>query len=492
MAFCSFSSESIIKNSVSIDNLFINEFLPIAPDYAVKVYLFGLYNCNNTDSLDNTLESFARILNLNTEDVLSSFYYWQDLGLVQVLNANPIEIKYLPVSRSSASLMKFNKDKYKDFNLVVQEILKSRLITPTEYNEYYYLIESLHIEVDALILIIQYCAKLKGNDIGYKYILTIAKNWAYQGLTTVEKVEERLLQQQANDSEMKLILKTLGIKRAPSLDDYELYLTWTQELGFDNETIIGLSKILKQKKQGINRLNSLLVKFYQMRIISLKEIKEYLDKEDELYNIAKTVCKNIGTRYDNLEIVVETYVNNWVSLGFDDETLSFISLYCFKNIIRTLAGVDKVVNKFYKLGLLTQESINSYIEEGVKLDAKISEILTELGIMRLVNMYDREFYNTWIYDWQISQELLDYAVSQSKGKIQSMQFLNKLLSIYHNKNITTVEQAKTEKIEFLSSNAITTAAKSSPSATRNRRPEKREYTKEELNSLFTSIEEVEL
>ena len=135
MAFCSFSSESIINNNTSISNTFINEFLPIAPEHCVKVYLFGLYNCNNVNSLDNNLQSFARILNFSEEDIISCFDYWKEMGLVQILNITPLEIRYLPVNHSSAKLKLFNKDKYKDFNQQAQELISGRIITPTEYQE---------------------------------------------------------------------------------------------------------------------------------------------------------------------------------------------------------------------------------------------------------------------------------------------------------------------------------------------------------------------
>jgi len=95
MAFCEFSSEVVSKNSITIDNLFITEFLPNASDNCIKVYLYGLYLCNS--SKDNSIEVFEKSLNMSQEDIISIFYYWQDQGLVQVLNINPIQIRYLPV-----------------------------------------------------------------------------------------------------------------------------------------------------------------------------------------------------------------------------------------------------------------------------------------------------------------------------------------------------------------------------------------------------------
>lgn len=490
MAFCTFSSEQIIKESTSIENSFFAEFLPTAPDNAIKVYLFGLYNCNNPVSKDNSLQSFSRILNMGEEDIISLFMYWQSLGLVQMLNVNPIEIKYLPVSAGSVRLKKYNKDKYKNFNIQAQEVLSGRMITPTEYDEYYYLMESLHVEPDALVMIIKYCVDFKkNNDLGYKYIISVAKSWAYQGYTTAEKIEERLMEQQAIGSDVNLVIKALGSKKTASIEEYQLFLNWTDTLGFSSDVIVQLAKKVKKIKGGINKLDYLLNKFYEMRITSIKEIEAYLEKEQEYFETAKEVCKNIGVRYDNLQIVVDTYIISWVNLGYDTQTLSFITVNAFKNSIRTLEGVNTTINQFYKLGLITKESIENYLDALKEKDHAIAKILEKLGIIRSVNKFDREYYNTWLFNWQINEEVLEYAIFQSKDKVSPMQFLNKLLSVYHTKNIKTAEEAKKENINFVNNSyAKSTTTKS----TMAKRAEGHTYSKEDLNSLFTSINEVEI
>jgi len=75
MPFCQFSSESVISNATSVDNIFINEFLPYANDTCVKVYLYGLYKCNTPNTYDNSLSAFANILGMTEDDVYSAFLY---------------------------------------------------------------------------------------------------------------------------------------------------------------------------------------------------------------------------------------------------------------------------------------------------------------------------------------------------------------------------------------------------------------------------------
>ena len=120
MAFCEFSSEVISRNAVSVDNIFITEFLPNASENCVKVYLYGLYKCSS--SKDNTLEGFASALQMSKEDIISIFYYWQDIGLVQLLETTPLQVRYLPVKNALQSMKKYNVDKYAAFNMTAQEL----------------------------------------------------------------------------------------------------------------------------------------------------------------------------------------------------------------------------------------------------------------------------------------------------------------------------------------------------------------------------------
>ena len=154
MAFCKYSVDMLANNTTTIDNIFINNYLPYADATAVKVYLYGLYKCQDPTSMDNTLENFAAELSLSLDEIEKAFYYWQEQGLVQILNVIPFEVRFLPISDVLSNTKKYNSKKYESFNAQAQEILSGRMITPNEYREYYDIIERLHMEADALLMII--------------------------------------------------------------------------------------------------------------------------------------------------------------------------------------------------------------------------------------------------------------------------------------------------------------------------------------------------
>lgn len=485
MSFCSYSSQLIIENKTSIDNLFITSFMPYAPNECVKVYLYGLLLCNDSNETHNTLEEFSKALNISKEDVENSFLYWQEQGLVQILETIPMQIKYLPIKNSLMKHPKIKEEKYSSFNLQAQEIISDRMIMPNEYFEYYVTMESLHIEQSAFLMIMKYCTDIKGTNVGYPYILTVAKNWAKEGYTTASSVNEKLLGYEMLNEDIKLILKAMGLKRNADIDERDLYEKW-KEMGFEANVIIFIVKMLKKSKKSVSfkYLDTILEKYYSIHLFSIMEIEAFEAQKQDLCVLAKNICKNIGVYYENIEPVVENYVANWKNMGYDDETLLKISNYCFKSSIRTLEYMDKQILKFYKLGITNTSSLNQYFDEVLQTEQEIKNLIEKLGLQRNVNNFDRECYRNWKNNWNISDDLIEEAINISKDKSQPMIYMNKILSSWNSNNITTVEQAKSFQLEPKQSKLKSTKTKQNF--------KERTYTKEEISSLFTNLEEIEI
>lgn len=480
MSFCEYSSEVVAKNVVALDNLFITEFMPHATDGAVKVYLYGLFKCSSAK--DNTLEDFEKSLNMTREDIISIFYYWQEVGLVQVLDINPICIRYLPIKNAIQKIKKYNVDKYTGFNMSAQELMGSKMLTPREFEEFYFLIENLKMEKDAVLRIIQYAVGIKGKSTSVNYIITIAKNWAYDGVKTLEDVEERILDQERISGDISLLLKAMGIKRTATNEEYQMYLQWKNDFDFTLEIMTYIAK--QSKSKNFNKLNGEIFKCYSRKLESEKEIKDYYAMQDMMFALSKSVVKSMGLWYDNLEVVVDTYIANWLQLGFDEEAILKLARYAFKSSIRTLEGLNNIINNMFKSGVVTSQAIDEHMAEIIRDDGIIKSILETMGISREVNSQDRNLYKVWLYDWGLSKEVIDYGAKQSKGTYLPMQYLNKILSEYRNKGVKSVEEAKSISLDTATSRKTT---EKSP-----KEAKKQDYSKKELNSLFDDIFEVEI
>lgn len=482
MSFCRFSTRYVAEDKTPVDNQFILNFLPEAQDACLKVYLMGLSKCYCSDAKDNNLQIFANILNISEDDVKSAFLYWEDKGIVQVVNTDPFEVVYLPINTSNiGNIKKYSIGKYADFNVKIQDIIKNRMITQTEYTEYYALMDSFHVSKDALLRIVQYCAEIKGENVGYSYIITVAKNWAYENITTLEAVEEKIQSLGLLNDKLTLVFKALGKRnKIQTIEDKEYLDKWLDGYGFDLGVVIYVAKMLKLKKEKVDLfyLDVILTKYYENKLMSITEIENFEQQKQSMYDIAKGVVKNLGLFYEDLTKTVETYILPYIQMGYDKEVLEKIADYCYRNSIRTLEGMFGVVQKLYKLGVISMNSFDEYISKAIEQDSQIKNILEEMGIKRKVNNFDRNYYKTWTKDWNFDNETILYGCSLSCDKQNPVQYLNKILATWHSQGVNTVEKAKEYAPQFENKNQSAFI--------------QRKYTHEELMSVFANIDELEV
>lgn len=476
MSFTRLSSEQALNMKISVDNIFIVVYLPYAPDNYVKVYLYGLSLASHNIDADNDLDRIAKRLSLDPNIVMEAYKYWESQGLVSIAQTFPPTIEYLSVKHSSEQYKKFNKDKYKPFNDQLHAMLPHRNILPNEYNEYYSIMEAMHIEVEAMLTIIAYCIRIKGEDITYPYILAVARNLAHEGYTTYDRVQERLSEFDLYSADLLAVLKALKLKRSADHEDKRLYIKWTKTLGFNLETIVQVAK--KTMKGGMPRLDALLSKYYENHLFSISEIDEYNRNRDKLYDLCKKVNRIIGVYYEQLDFIIETYITKWLNFGFDDETLTTIADYCFRHNIRTLEGMSETVNKFYKQGLLSISSINQFINEALSIDDSIKALLEGAGVPRPVNSRDRDSYRTWTYTWKMPQNMLEYAATLSQGKANPISYMNAILAGWFDKGVNTLEAAKQNSNTAPIIESETNVTK--------------KYSSEQLNALFDQLDADEI
>ncbi len=488
MTLCAYSSKLTTEGYTVIDNNFFNEFLPQATGDDVKVYLYGLTLCNTLSSDDNSLDTICKVLSLTEEQVMKAFEYWQTMGLVQVVSKVPYEVRYLPVRAHSGSVKIRNKEKYADFNEQIQEVISGRMITPTEFNEYYSLIEVYHFEPEAVVLIAKYCTSIKHSAIGYPYIMAVARDFEKQGLKTFSAVESKFIEQEKSTAEIKQLLSALGLKREADIEERNLYLKWTNNFGFTHGVVLEVAKSLK-KRGGFSKLDELLSKYFEQKLFTMEEVLSFSEKRDAMFELAKNVSKTLGLYYQNVENIVDTYIADWTNKGYDNDTLIFISHYCFKQSIRTLDGMNTVIQKFFKLGLVSLASIEQYISGILKTDELIRELLEKTGLVRQISSLDREFYKTWTTSWGFSHEQILLAAETSKDKTSPMLYLNKIIANLNEQGVSDTKTMK-EKLKEIKPETRTTSASAKPAKQENF--EKHNYSREQLNAVFASLDDVEI
>jgi len=476
MALCSYAKEYTASSYTDIENVFVYDYMPEATGNAVKVYIYGLFCCQNSD-FDITLETFAKSLKLTVEEVKDAFTYWEEFDLVSISSVEPFKVTYLPIRSHSASKPKRVKaEKYKGFADAVQSLIPTRIIGTNEFSEYFTIMDTYGILPEAMIMIIKYCVDLKGANIGHKYIATVAKNFGKEMILTPDLVDKKLSSYVSRTAEIEKILSAMGLKRSAEIDDLNLLNKWTKELGFEVDAIIYAGK--KVKKGGFNKLDEFLLELYSAKKFSISEIEDYSKNKQNLFDLTIKFNKSLGLYVEVLDAEVENYISKWTSYGYNEESLLFIAKYCYKTSCKTLQRVDEVIEELYRLGLISIESLVSHFNYLKEIDGFITQILTASGSTRKPNNYDRDNLKIW-RGWGFSDEMILEAAKLSAGKSSPIPYINAILGEWKNKGVFAPSQI-TEK------STIATYTKGNLHHFKN----ERKYTQEELDALIDDINDI--
>lgn len=439
MSFIKLSNDYLMESFTLVDNLFINEYMPYADEKQIKVYIYGLY-LSYSDSQENTLENLCGVLNMEADEIVNVFAFWEDAGLVQLISKHPLEVKYLSMKRAMQPVKKYKAEKYYDFNKELQLLFPTRMLTPNEFNEYYLAMDTFKTNQDAMLMIVQYCINLKGTSVRYPYVLTVAKAWASEGVLTVEDVEKKLSEYEQQDETMRAVMRALGRKGTADLEEKQMLLKWTRSWGFDADCIVFAAKQCKGK--GFKRLDSALDDYYRLSLFTAREMETYETRRAELRELAIKINRTIGVYYESLDHMIEHYVSPWMQKGFDEDALLTIAHYCFVSGIRNLEGINSAINRFFKLGYLTKESINHFIDVQTRVDTDIKQVLEAAGLTRNIIAQDRSNYRVWTADWGFSLELVICAAKRAQGAPYPMSAINKTLSYWRAQHVETLEAAE--------------------------------------------------
>ncbi len=436
MAFISVSEEVAKKSFTSVENKFITKYLPVLEPVAVKVYLYSLY-LYQSGQTSFTLADLSASLQITEDEIKGYFEYLEELELVSIVSAIPFEVKILDAENVYGTPKKVKAEKYSDFAKTVQNVIKGRMISTNEFREYFYLIEEYGFEQDALVMIINYCVNLKGDDIRLQYIKKVAKSFAEDGITTAKKVDEKLSAYTSSTPALIKLFNAAGIKKQPDVDDDKYFKKWTVEMGFEEPAIIAAAKLFKAKT--VERIDAALDELYKNKKFDVKEIADYSSAKSSVYAATLEIAKNLGVYMQNSAPYVETYVNVWCNYGYSLEILKSISAYCFTHGKNSFEDMNDLIQCLYNDGIVADISVEAYIKERIAEDKLLKEILAACGLTRKVIDWDRQSLARW-RDWKFNDIMLFEAAKLSSGKSNPMAYMNGILSAWKSQNIYSPEK----------------------------------------------------
>ena len=441
MGCCSYSRELSSASYTSIENQFINKYMATASGDAVKVYIFGLYICQNVQG-EYSLAEAARTLQMDEEKIMELFRFWEDFDLLEITCEQPFTVRYQPADYGKGRPKRIRTEKYKDFNKALQSLMPQKMISSGEYMKYFSVMEEYAIKPEAMLLIVRYCLDLKGENIAQNYILQVAKNFAAEGVTTVEQVENKLSDYMGRSGDVAAVLRAMKSAKKPDPDDYKLLKKWTEEFGFEMPALLTAAELTK--KGSFARLDEVVSELYANKKFGEAEIREYLARKSEVRALTIAVAKELGVYCPVIDTYIDNFVSGWLAAGYEDASLVSLAKYCFKREKKSFEKMDELLKKLSARGVVSAESIVAYFEDEAREQAFAAQVLRTAGSARRVNNWDRECLQTW-RGWNFSDEMILKAAEAAQGKASPLPYMTSVLSSWKAKGIYSPQQLLAEQ-----------------------------------------------
>ena len=333
-----------------IENIFINDYMPMANGTYVKVYLLGFKYAHDRDmdiEVDN--ETIARHLEIPMEDVLRAWDFWEEKGIIKKIRKEDsgynffvkfLNLKQLYIKNNidlfsedlknatnkeekekSKTNVSKTKSKTKSKNPMMQLIdanrnpdinnmfnnidnILRRQTVPIEKQKILSWISDYNMSPEVIEKAFLY--SVESRDIRrFNYIEAIVRNWYDEGITTLDKVLDEFNKNDEKYFRYMKIMKELGLASRPIKDDEkETIDTWFKD-GFTLELILEACKRDKNPVPSIRYVNGILESWKIKNITSVDDIDVLDVKEKRETTTSKTNYQNrpkqVKTRFHNFE-----------------------------------------------------------------------------------------------------------------------------------------------------------------------------------------------
>ncbi|MCC8073730.1 MAG: DnaD domain protein [Clostridiales bacterium] len=320
----------------------VDNYLKIASEYQIKALLFILRNGGMASSAQ-----IAKFLGQTVGDIDDLLEFWVEEGIISAngdtsvltpANDNTDNLK----EKEEGSKEKLKEVKAKDeklsppnlspadivailrddpglrFLLSEAQIVLGRTISHAEQEMLINIVNYYGLKTEIVLMILEFyrAEKEKGKSIGISYIISMAKNWAEEGVDTITDAEEKLQSIAKSDRLWSEVVAITGIRhRRPTQKQREMVLQWFDD--FDISMITLASDIMKENtsEPKLSYVNSILKKWKKNGITTpemvKQEQKEFEQKKESGKSNKSQKANKLKSKpsYD-LEKVKESAMNN--------------------------------------------------------------------------------------------------------------------------------------------------------------------------------------
>ena len=280
--------DAALASATPVSNIFIMEYMPQAPDGYVKVYLYGLM-CTSSPVLSGDA---AGALGMEETEVLDALAYWRSRGLIEILDTDPVTVRYAPLSMGAPAPTRENAA----FIGMVQGALNGRFLSSAELQKIYDWMDVFGMEEACALMLVTYCAEQKGSRVSISYMDAVARSWANEGVLTAAAAEKHISDRRELAGGAQALLRRWRMTRRPTQDELELYGSW-REQGFDDAAIAAAcAEMTGAEHPSFKYLNSVLMTFKLKGASDSAAIAELAKSRDAAVELLRLCFERAGIK----------------------------------------------------------------------------------------------------------------------------------------------------------------------------------------------------
>ena len=426
-----------------VENQFILEYLPEAKGEYVKVYLYGLMRCYHPED-DMSLERMSRELNMAVDDVTAAFRYWERRRLVRRVSDNPPKWQYINIKQNNLSGLSDPDDpEYEEFSRSVYDAFDGvRRLHGSELNTCFEWHEDMKLPTEAIIMLLNHMVQVKGKSFRFGDAQKVAVRMANEGIHTVEEAEAFFARDEGLYTGTRKILKLLGKNYQPSEAQVELYRKWTREWHFSHEAVEEAVKLTAKGDPSMGYLDGILRSMRQENLNGEELKAEQIRSSTRRANALKEILKILGRG----EITPQNLENyDKMKALYPQEVILTAARECSHSGKGT-EDVLKLLESWRDKGFKTSEEVESYVQVFHSQTELIRELRNIWGTDSFrIGKSDRDLISKWEKELGFNREMILSAARYASEANTPMTYLDKILTDYREKGITTPEQAEKER-----------------------------------------------
>lgn len=450
MTMFSFDERFALFDMTPLENQFILNYLPDAPENAVRVYIYGLMACHHPDA-QSDLEGVARELHLTQDEVRAAYRYWERKGLVHRVADQPPQYRYVSVSQVCMLGAQTQTDPaYEAFAEALYGVFDNdRRLHGGEISQCYEWVEQMNLPQEVVIELMRYMMKKSGKGFSIRAAEKWAVKLAEEKVQTVEDAQALFARDQTIWRGSRDVLSKLGQRRNPSEPEQALYRKWLTEWHFTPEAI------LKACDESVRSINPTFVYIDGI-------LKRLHDQEN--ITTAAQVEQDFAENQENAEpLKAVLRVLNQPGLNINDTTLgayrAFHALYpdaivmmaaqeCAKRGKSSLEAIQQTLMTWKNSGLETVQEVEAFMQEVNRLNEMLITLYQVMGVDETPNAADRRLLSRWLDEWKLSFTFIVGCAAWASGKKNGMTYLNGTLKKLREKGIVTLEAANADHEAF--------------------------------------------